>query len=225
MSCCHSQILDSTFDQSVAVAELKEYREKGMNKTTRLLVDALKQQGVQGQTLLDIGGGIGVIQHELIQSGVHHSINAEASTAYIATTKEEATRQGHQNHISHHHGDFVDLAHNLPPTDIVTLDKVICCYPDWHSLVSQSASLARNLYGIVIPRTYLISKLYFGFDNLSLWTRRSPFRTFIHPVDAIDTMLQNIGFQQRIHHKTLVWHVILYTRTSSQEPQTSVTPI
>jgi magnesium-protoporphyrin O-methyltransferase len=143
MNCCQRQVLETTFDRTVAETELKQYREKGMKQTTRLLVEALKTQGVQGKTLLDIGGGIGVIQHELLNSGLHHSINAEASMAYIEATKEEGTRQGHADCISHHHGDFIDLAHTFSPSDIVTLDKVICCYDDWQGLVEQSSSLAR----------------------------------------------------------------------------------
>ncbi len=215
MSCCQRQILETTFDQSVAETELKQYREKGMIKTTRLLVDALKSQGVKGKTLLDIGGGIGVIQHELLKSGLRHSINAEVSQAYIEATKQEAARQGHEDRISHHHGDFVDLAHTISSSDIVTLDKVICCYHDWQSLVEQSSSLARNLYGIVIPRTNLMSKLSIGWGNFILWIRRHPFRTRIHPVDAIDTMLQGKGFKQRVHQKTFIWHMIVYSREPS----------
>ncbi len=217
MSCCQCQVLDATFDRNLAESELKHYLEKGMKKTTRLLVDALKSQGVRGKTLLDIGGGIGAIQHELLQSGVRHSINAEASLAYIEATKEEATRQGHADRISHHHGDFVDIANTLSPADIVTLDKVICCYDDWQGLVRQSSALARTFYGIVIPRMNLMSKLYNGWENFTLWLRRQPFRTLIHPVDAIDTMLQNNGFKQHLHQNTLVWHMKVYVRDATPD--------
>jgi magnesium-protoporphyrin O-methyltransferase len=188
-----------------------------MKTTTRLLVDALKSQGMKGKTLLDIGGGIGVIQHELLQSGARHSINAEASQAYIQATQQEATRQGHADRIRHHHGDFVDLAHTFTPTDIVTLDKVICCYDKWQPLVEHSAALARTFYGIVIPRMNLFSHLSIGWENFSLRVRRHPFRTLIHPVDAIDAMLQNNGFTRRLHQKTLVWHMMVYVRDASAE--------
>lgn len=217
MGCCQYQVLETTFDRSVAEAELRTYRVKGMNKTTHLLVDALKSQGVQGKTLLDIGGGIGIIQHELLQAGLRHSINVEASMAYIEATKEEATRQGHTDRISYHHGDFVDIASTLSPTDIVTLDKVICCYDDWQTLVERSAALARTFFGIVIPRTNLTSKLSIGWENFILWLRRHPFRTFIHPVKAIDTLLKNTGFTQLVHQKTFIWHMKLYARNTSPD--------
>ena len=185
-----------------------------MKKTTRLLVDALKSQDVKGKTLLDIGGGIGIIQHELLKSGLRHSINAEASQAYIEVTKEEATRQGHADCITHHHGDFVDIVQHFSPVDIVTLDKVICCYDDWQTLVEHSSALARTLYGIVIPRTNLIGRLSIGMENFALWVRRHPFRTLIHPVNEIDNLLENKGFIQRLHQKTPVWHMKVYSRNS-----------
>lgn len=217
MSCCQRQVLETTFDRSVAETELRSYREKGPNKTTQLLVNALNSQGVQGKTLLDIGGGIGVIQHELLHAGLRHSINVEASMAYIEATKEEAIRQGHEDRISYHHGDFVDIAPTLSLADIVTLDKVICCYDDWQTLVAQSSALARTFYGIVIPRTNLMSKLSIGLENFTLWLRHHPFRTVIHPVKAIDTLLQNTGFTQRIHQKTSIWHMKLYARNTSPD--------
>lgn len=217
MSCCQRQILETTFDRSLAETELRNYREKGMNKTTRLLVDALQSQGVEGKTLLDIGGGIGVIQHELLQAGLRHSINVEASMAYIEATKAEATRQGHQGRISHHHGDFIDIAPTLSQTDIVTLDKVICCYDKWQPLVEQSAAMARTFYGIVIPRTNLASRLSIGWENFTLWLQHHPFRTLIHPLKAIDTLLQNAGFTRRVHHKTFVWDMRLYARDSQSD--------
>ncbi|MFX1510164.1 MAG: hypothetical protein ACFFBR_07680 [Promethearchaeota archaeon] len=210
MGCCQRQVLETTFDRTVAETELKQYREKGMTPTTRLLVNALKTLGVKGKTLLDIGGGIGVIQHELLKSGLQHSINVEASMAYISATQEEGERQGHADRISHHHGDFIDLVTTISPTDIVTLDKVICCYDDWQTLVKQSASLARTHYGLVIPQTNLLSRLSIGLENFSLWMRRHSFRTFIHPVDAIDTLLHSLGFKQHLQQNTMLWHVKIY---------------
>src|SRR6266480_1931756 len=127
MPCCHCQGVEAIFDARVAARELRQYRRRGPRKTTRLLLDALRAAGVRGRTLLDVGGGVGVIQHELV--------------------REEAARQGHAERLRLHRGDFVDLAPELPPADIVTLDRVICCYPDLPALVGLSAAHARRVYG------------------------------------------------------------------------------
>lgn len=48
----------------------------------------------------------------------------------VDAAQEEAKRKGLDDRIRFYHGDFVDLASEIPPADIVTLDRVICCYPD-----------------------------------------------------------------------------------------------
>ncbi len=99
MSCCHCQGGEAVFDAKVARKELRHYRRRGPRKTTRLLLDALKAAGVAEQTLLDIGGGIGVIQHELLRAGVTEASGVEASTAYLAAAREEAALQGHADRL------------------------------------------------------------------------------------------------------------------------------
>jgi len=81
MNCCQCQAIESRFNQKVAAEKLKQYRHKGPEKTTRLLLDALKAESVAGLTLLDIGGGIGAIQHELLKTGLSSATGVEASSA------------------------------------------------------------------------------------------------------------------------------------------------
>jgi magnesium-protoporphyrin O-methyltransferase len=43
---------------------------------------------------LDIGGGVGIIQHELLPAGVTTAVHIDAATAYLDAAKEEAKRRG-----------------------------------------------------------------------------------------------------------------------------------
>ncbi len=212
MSCCHCQGVETLFDAKVATRELRQYRRRGPRKTTRLLLDALQAAGVAGRTLLDIGGGVGVIQHELLRAGVTEASGVEASTAYIAAAREEAAQQGHADRLRLEHGNFVALAPTLPPADIVTLDRVICCYPDMPALVGLSVALAREAYGLVYPRDTWWVKLGLALGNLALWVRRTPFRTYAHPTAAVDALVRGQGFAPRFARKTLVWQVVVYGR-------------
>ena len=137
MDCCQCQGIETTFNKKYALKDLNKYREKGPSKTTNSLINFLKTEGVEGKSLLDIGGGVGTIQHELLKLGVTRVINVEASTAYHEVAKEEAEQQGQIDKIQFHKGNFIDLAENIPPVDIVTLDRVICCYPDMEKLVEK----------------------------------------------------------------------------------------
>ena len=151
MKCRQCQGIERWFNKKLAAKELRQYRKKGPARTTRMLIEALKAEGIEGMTLLDIGGGIGTIQHELLGAGVSSAINLEGSTAYLETAKEEAERRGHAHRVRYHHGDFVGLASDIQGADIVTLDRVICCYPDFPALVGLSSARAGKLYGVVYP--------------------------------------------------------------------------
>ena len=152
MTCRQCQGLESLFDNKTAAKELKAYRRKGPSKTTQMLIDALRAKGVEAMTLLDIGGGVGAIQHELLKAGINSATNVDASTAYIEAANDEAKRQGHADRVSYHHGDFVQLAPDIQAVDIVTLDRTICCYHDMPALVGLSAARANKMYGLVYPR-------------------------------------------------------------------------
>ena len=75
MVCPHCQGVDALFDDGLAQKDLKRYLKKGPGKSTRLLLDALRKAGIGGMSLLDIGGGIGAIQHELVAAGVAASVD------------------------------------------------------------------------------------------------------------------------------------------------------
>jgi magnesium-protoporphyrin O-methyltransferase len=83
MSCCATTSrVESVFNDKLASHDLRRYRRKGPRRSTRLLVAALKAEGVEGKTLLDIGGGIGAIPHELLDAGAASATSVEASRPY-----------------------------------------------------------------------------------------------------------------------------------------------
>jgi len=209
---CQCQGIEIEFNQNVADRDLKSYLSKGTQDTTRLLVESLIAEGVEGLTLLDIGGGVGVIQYELFKAGVSKVISVDASKAYIGTARKEATRRGLTEKIDYIQGDFVTLAKDIPSANIVTLDRVICCYDDMENLVGLSAAHARNLYGIVYPRDAWWVKIGIAVINLLFQLRRSPFRTFSYSTQAVEAVLDRSGFKRHSYHHNLVWQVVVYTR-------------
>ncbi len=124
MNCCQCQGNEELFSQEFVTKELTRYRANGPGKTTRMLIEAIEAEGVGGLSLLDIGGGVGAIQHELIDAGVETVTSVDASTAYLNAAKAEAQRRGLTDHVSYHHGNFVDLAADIAHADIVTLERV-----------------------------------------------------------------------------------------------------
>jgi magnesium-protoporphyrin O-methyltransferase len=212
MTCPHCQGVEDTFDTSTAESDLRDYRRHGPGKTARLLIEALKTFGIEGQSLLDIGGGVGVIQHELLKSGASSATHVDASSAYLQAAKREAERQGHADRVHQLHGDFVALAPQIPQADIVTLEKVICCYPDVDALVGLSAARAGRLYGVVFPRDTWWWKIGGRIMNFGLRLQRSTFRIFVHPTERVEAIVRANGLQRRYYRKTLIWQIAVYAR-------------
>jgi magnesium-protoporphyrin O-methyltransferase len=202
------------FDRKTAKADVERYRRDGPDTTTRMLLDMIRQRGVTGADVLDIGGGIGVIDHELLGAGAAHAVLVDASAPSIEAAREEAERRRQLDRMAFVDGDFVSRAASIEPADVVTLDRVICCYPDVDSLVRLSASRAKALYGLVLPRDRRFLRL--GIRLLNLWfrVRGWRYRSFTHPNARVDALVAEAGLRPRREAQTLVWRVVLYERAA-----------
>jgi methyltransferase family protein len=202
------------YNQKKAASELRKYREKGPIPSTKALIDALVAEGVEGATVLDIGGGIGAVQHELLAAGAAHVTSVDASVSYLEAAREEASRRGVEDRVTYRHGDFVEVAESVPPADIVTLDRVLNVYPDWERLVELSAVRAQRLYGLVYPRDTPMVRFVILVMNLVLRLRRARVRAAIRPVDEIERIARENGLA--LHASQNVgpaWQVAVYHRT------------
>lgn len=212
MTCCdHCADSESLFSARTARRDLKRYRRRGMRPSTRMLVEALREDA-PGATLLDIGGGVGAVQHELFAAGLTSSTQVDASQAYLAASQKEAERRSHLQLSTYRYADFVEIAEELPPADLVSLDRVICCYPDVDRLVTLSAAKAKQIYAVVIPRNRWFVRVMLGMGNTFFWLRRSEFRTYIHPREQIDSIVRRSGFEQEFAGETVMWRVVSYRR-------------
>jgi SAM-dependent methyltransferase len=213
-SCCGTDY-DAIFGEPMVRRDLDAYRRNGPQGPTQRLIEALLAQGVTGATLLDIGCGIGVIGHELLAAGAARSLDIDASKAYVAAARLEAERRGFGDRAAHRYADFVELADEIEPADIVTLDRVICCYADMPALVGRSVERARRLYALVYPVDRWWIRLVVGFGNGVLRLFRQSFRFHVHATRAVDRLIRSHGFERRLHHRGVVWQTSLYSRVAA----------
>ena len=216
-SCCHPDF-DAMFDEPSVRRDLADYRQNGPQGTTKHLIEAIRAEGaevLEGAELLDIGGGVGVIGHELIGSGATRLTAVELSQNYLAAARDEATDRGYVHSADFRFGDFVELAPELADADIVTLDHVLCCYRDWRSLVGASTAKARRLYGVIYPvdRPWWRAASVLG--NFLLWLTRSDFRFHIHPDREVDRFIRSAGFERRYRRSGFLWQTVLYRRVGA----------
>ncbi len=218
VTCCQREGIQNQFGRRTAAWELRRFRKRGPMSTTRLLVDQLRLQAVDGAqagdgaTLLDVGGGIGAIHHELLDSGARAAVHVDISPDYLRAAREEAERRGHTARVEFIHADFVEVAATLPDADLVTLDRVICCYPDMERLVTLCAGKARRALGAVYPRAAWWMRVAVVAINAVSRIRRSAFRVYVHPPAAIDAVLRGHGLERRAFRRTVAWEVVVYRR-------------
>ncbi len=213
MPCAQCSGIEAQFDAPTARSQLRKFRRRGPDRTTRMLLDDLRAAMRGGQSvamLLDIGAGVGAIHHTLLDHGIERAIHVDASTAYLAAAREEAERRGHADRVEFRRGDFVELAPDVPVADVVTLDRVICCYPEMRELVTRAGERARVLFGAVFPRDDWWVRTAMAFINAFMRLSRSTFRTFLHPPTEIDATLRSVGLRRRSLRRTFVWEVVVY---------------
>ena len=215
MTNCQCEGIEACFNPKLAAQELDHYRKKGASKSTRRLIAALEAQGVDRMTLLDIGGGVGAIPHALLRDGVNTATAVDASSAYLDVARDEAQRRGLSDRMRFEYGNFVELAPNIPPADIVTLDRVLCCFDDMSALVSASAARTTHLYGLVYPRALwwlrAFVRVWSGFARLT----GNKMRFFVHAPAAVDAIVRGQGFERRFYNTVGLWQVIVYARSSA----------
>jgi magnesium-protoporphyrin O-methyltransferase len=210
---CCGQDFERVFDAREAERDLRSWREDGLPDSSAELIDALRDAGVEGARLIDIGAGVGMVHLELLASGAASAVDVDASSAYLATARSEAERRGVGDRVTYRHGDVVELAGDLPPADVVTLDRVICCYPDLTALLHAALGPRPRLVGLVHPvDTWWVRLSASVLNALSrVLRRRDDF--YIHRQFEIDRLLGDAGFEQLHKGGSRVWRVAVYGRS------------
>jgi magnesium-protoporphyrin O-methyltransferase len=216
-TCCTHRFrcaADAHFDRTIAERDLKSYREKGPGVTTRLLRDLIVAAGQAHGVVLDVGCGVGPLTFELLDHGIDQAVCVDASSAHLAAASGEAARRARTNAVRFVEGDFVDVAAAIPAAGVVTLDRVVCCYPSYEPLLEQSMRHAERCLALSYPRDVWYMHVAFGLENLIRYLRGRSFRAFVHPVARIVRLIEQAGFERAAHRKTWQWSIDVYVRRS-----------
>jgi magnesium-protoporphyrin O-methyltransferase len=215
MSACCSAYGDTAavhFDEKRARRDLEDYRRHGPGPTARLLRDLLADANAISGSLLDVGSGIGAVTFELLDHGVDHAIAVDASKALLAAAAQEAARRDRGRAVEFLQADFVDVASRIPKATIVTLDRVICCYPSYETLLDAAVQHAERAFAYSYPRDAWYVSAAIGFENRIRKVKGNPFRAFVHPVDRMTRVIERAGFELAARRHTWQWCADLWTR-------------
>ena len=181
--CCNPIDYRRLFSRKYASRDARRYRERGLGATSRALVDLAGD--VEGATVLDVGGGIGAIELELLAAGAERATNVELSGGYEEAASALLTERGLSDRVDRRVADFVSEGEAVEAHDVVVLHRVVCCYPDVDALMGAAAEHARKRLVLTYPQEHLLIRL--GLRVINLWLRVSGcgFRTYVHPVARI----------------------------------------
>ena len=208
-NCCGAS---DFFGERMARQKLRKYRRRGPFGTTKRLLAALREAPGPMDTLLDVGGGVGMIAHEMLAAGTRSAAIVDASPAFLAAAADEGERRRTSPHLRLLLGDVVELRDEVPAADVVTLDKVVCCYADMESLLASTASRARRLMGLAYPRDDWWVRTMVSLGNRVLRLRGSTFRSYVHRTADIEAALRRAGLAPRTQRRGPVWIVAVFER-------------
>jgi SAM-dependent methyltransferase len=211
--CCDEDLARLGYDGRFAEADLNRWREGKLHAATRELIEVVRREGVDGARVLDIGAGVGAVHVSLLEAGAAGAVDVDASHEYLATARSEAERRGLEGRVQYRYGDVVELAGELPPAEIVTLDSVICCYPYLEPLLAAATRSRPRLVGITYPRDVWWMRAYMRAFNLLHAVRRSEAHYFIHRHAQVERWMSGAGYRSVHQGGTRDWRVIVYRRS------------
>jgi len=211
VSACCAPRYRKVFSKRLAKRDARRYRRKGLDKTARLMVDGLAERGVSDATVLEVGGGVGAIDIELLKAGAREATVVELSEEYDSEAETLAAENGVQGRLSRQHGDFVEVEDEVGAADVVVMHRVVCCYPDPESLVGAAAGHARRLLALSFPRDRWWVKV--GWYAVDAWFRLVyRFESFVHPRERILGAAERSGFAPVHEHSGRLWDVAVLER-------------
>jgi magnesium-protoporphyrin O-methyltransferase len=203
-----------TFDD-LAHDRCCKYKSKGLTASTEVLLGLLRENGLVGKTILDIGCGTGFFALETLRQGASSCVGVDLSSAAIHEANEFAKESGLRDRATFEVANGASTQH--PSSDIVVMDKVLCCYPDANSLLKTASASSRELLGFVVPRDRGLMKplmrVGIGVINLVERLRKTGFRLYLHPLRSLDKLLVDNSFRESSRAKSRFWLVFLYKRT------------
>ena len=171
------------------------------------MVEFLEQRGIEGATVLEVGGGVGEIQIELLKRGAASAVNLELSPAYDGEANRLLSELGLAGRVERRLHDIAADPAGVEPADVVVLHRVVCCYPDYERLLGATAQHARRLLVFSYPPRNPVSRFVLGVQNAILALRKREFRTFAHPPAAMLAVLEERGLRGVYTHGSRVWQV------------------
>lgn len=211
MDCCHAYGCDELFDEEQARRDAEAYRADGLDELGRRIVEEVGTT----RSVLEIGGGVGALQIELLRAGAERVISVELSPAYEAVAHALLAEAGVRDRVDRRLGDFVRDPGLAADADAVVLHRVVCCYPDADALVRAAGAKARRVLVLTYPHEGWRMRLEIGVENLSHRLRRRTFRAYVHERARLERAARAAGLVPEREDGDARWRIGTFVRPAS----------
>jgi magnesium-protoporphyrin O-methyltransferase len=213
MSCCGvtNRSTDRVFSLAAPWYEWR-YRLLGLDRHQKELVAGVLAAGTRDASVLEVGSGVGHLHHHLLRKGLGRATGVELSQGMIDLARRLARRHGVAERTRYHHGDFVDLADDLPDADVTVLDRAVCCYPDAAELVGTSLDRTRRVYALTWPRDHRFNRAAVRVLSRVLGRLGIAYRAWVHDVAAIEGWIAGRGFRKAREYRSALWLTQVWVR-------------
>jgi len=210
-SCC-ARDYEKVFGRKTADRDARRFRKRGLRGSAKTL--AALAGDVRGESVLEVGGGVGAIEIELLEAGAAHATNVELAATYEDAAQGLLAERGLSERVDRRVGDFVSEADSIEPHDVVVMHRVVCCYPDVDELVGAAAQHARRRMVLTYPQERRVLRTALSLVNTVMRVGGSTFRVYLHPVDRIAAAAGTHGLTlaERRRHG-VVWESAAFSRT------------
>jgi protein-L-isoaspartate O-methyltransferase len=205
--CCSPSGYRWAFSEKRARREARRYQRRGLDRTSRRIVQLLTLRGVEGHALLEVGGGVGAIQIELLKMGVTRAVSIEITPTYEEAAGSLLRRAGLEDRVERKVMDFAEGADDVEAADIVIMNRVICCYPDMPKLAAAAAAHSRQVLVLSFPKERRWTRMGVAVGNLLLRATRQRFQVFVHPPERILAIAEQHGLRTTLNEVGLFWQV------------------
>jgi 16S rRNA G966 N2-methylase RsmD len=212
--CCTPKGYRWVFSERSARAEAKRYRRKGLDATSQRIFDVVKKAGVEGRTVLEVGGGIGAIQIELLKAGAARAISVELTPTYEEEAAALLREAGLEERVERRIMDFAAAGADVEGADIVIMNRVICCYPDMPRLAGAASDHARELLVMSFPKRTWWMRIGMLLGNAILGVTRREFHIFLHPPARILATSEQHGLRMVLNESGVLWSVAALRRAA-----------
>lgn len=210
--CCDQDDYQSVFSGRFARRQSKRYRRRGLTPAAQRIVDFATAQGIAGASVLEIGGGVGQLQVELLRRGAAHVTNLEISENYEAEAARLLEDAALTDRVTRRFLDIAQAPDEVEPADVVVLHRVVCCYPDYAALLNVAAGHARKALVYSHPAVNVVNRVQFGAENAYRRLSRNDFRAFIHPQEGMVRAAESAGLAVAYRNHARDWDVVGLTR-------------